>query len=401
MYIFTQILNSMVIQRDYIKELDELKKWFPIVAVTWARQVWKTTFLREQFPNYEYYNLETPSVLSMIENDPETFLKQKSHIIIDEVQKCPIIFNCLLEIVDERKIMADFIISWSENLLLSEKISQSLAWRAAYLKMAPFTFQELQNKNLLSDDYVEQIFKWFLPIIYDRDINPIKYYDEYIATYLERDVRQIKNVQDLDLFRKFVSLLAWRIWQMINYQSLSDDVWVEQKTIKRWISILEASYLTFKLYPYYENFWKRYIKSPKIYFMDTGLACRLLRINSVEELRNNSMIWNLFENMIVAEIKKQININWFGEECYFYRDSHQKEVDLVIDKANTQIPIEIKSSGAYSNEFIKWINYWKELNKNNPKKYPEDGFIIYTWKSISLWDVKIVNRKEFKYWRNS
>ena len=389
----------MVIQRSYIDELDELKKWFPVVAVTWARQVWKTTFLREQFPDYEYYNLETPSVLSMVEKDPETFLKQRSHIIIDEIQKCPILFSCLLEIVDERKIMADFIISWSENLLLSEKISQSLAGRAWYLRMNPFSFQELQNNNLLSDDYVEQIFKWFLPIIYDRGINPIRYYDEYIATYLERDVRQIKNIQDLDLFRKFIALLAGRIGQMVNYQSLSDDVWVEQKTIKRWISILEASYLTFKLHPYYDNFWKRYIKSPKIYFMDTGLACRLLKINSVEELRNNSMIWNLFENMIVAEIVKQININWTLEECYFYRDSNQKEVDLIIDKANSQIPIEIKSSGSYNRDFEKWINYWKELNRNNNKKHPEDWFIIYTWKTIDYWDTKIINWKDFKYSR--
>jgi predicted AAA+ superfamily ATPase len=201
------------------------------------------------------------------------------------------------------------------------------------------------------------------------------------------------------LFRKFIALLAGRIGQMINYQSLSDDVWVEQKTIKRWISILEASYLTFKLHPYYDNFWKRYIKSPKIYFMDTGLACRLLKINSVEELRNNSMIWNLFENMIVAEIVKQININWTLEECYFYRDSNQKEVDLIIDKANSQIPIEIKSSGSYNRDFEKWINYWKELNRNNNKKHPEHWFIIYTWKTIDYWDTKIINWKDFKYSR--
>ena len=152
----------MAIQRDYIRELNELRKGFPVVAVTWARQVGKTTFLREQFPDYEYYNLETPSVLSSVERDPEKFLKERSHIIIDEIQKCPILFSCLLEIVDSRKIMADFIISGSENLLLSEKISQSLAWRAWYLRMNAFSFWELQNYNLLSDSFAEQIFKWFL-----------------------------------------------------------------------------------------------------------------------------------------------------------------------------------------------------------------------------------------------
>lgn len=387
----------MAISRDYTNELNALKKWFPVVAITWARQVWKTTFLIEQFPDYEYFNLESPDTLSMIEQDPGQFLRSKSHIIIDEIQKCPILFSYLLEIVDTRKIMADFIISGSENLLLSEKISQSLAWRAWYLRMNAFSFQELQSQNLLSDDYVQQIFKGFLPIIYDREIDPVRYYNEYIATYLERDVRQIKNVQNLDLFRKFVSLLAGRIWQMINYQSLINDVWIDEKTVKSWISVLEASYITFKLHPYYDNFGKRYIKSPKIYFMDTGLACRLLKISSVEELKNHNMIGNLFENMIIAEIMKQINIHWNWEECYFYRDSNQKEVDLIIDKANTQIPIEIKSSGSYNQDFEKWIKYRKELNSNNPKKHPENWFIIYTGKSIDLWTTKVLNRKEFQY----
>ena len=389
----------MSLQRDYIKELNELKRWFPVVAVTGARQVWKTTFLKEQFPEYKYFNLESPDTLSYVESDPWKFLRTNSHIIIDEIQKCPILFDYLLEIVDSRKIMADFIISGSENLLLSEKISQSLAWRAWYLVMNAFSFWELQNNNMLSDDFAEQIFKWFLPVIYDRDISPVRYYDEYIATYLERDVRQIKEVQNLDLFRKFVALLAGRIGQMINYQSLSDDVWVDERTIKRWISILEASYLTVKLQPYYENFWKRYIKSPKIYFMDTGLACRLLKIGSVEELRNHHMIGNLFENMIVAEIIKQLNINWYWEECYFYRDSNQKEVDLIIDKANSQIPIEIKSSGTYNKDFEKWIRYWKELNRNNDKKHPEAWFVIYTWKTTDYWDTKIINWRNFRYTR--
>lgn len=385
----------MIITRKYLERLNVLRKWFPVVAITWARQVWKTTFLKEQFPDYKYYNLESPDTLEEVENDPWRFLKTQSHIIIDEIQKCPILFSYLLEIVDTRKVMADFIISWSENLLLSEKISQSLAWRVWYIKMDAFSFWELSDAKLLSQDFIEQIFKGFLPIIYDREIPPVEYYNQYISTYLERDVRQIKEVHDLDLFRKFVSLLAWRIGQMINYQSLSDDVWVDQRTIKKWISILEASYLTFKLHPYYDDFGKRYIKSPKIYFMDTWLACRLLRINSVEELRNHNMIGNLFENMIVAEIKKQINIYGHSEECYFYRDSHQKEVDLIIDKANTQIPIEIKSSSTYHKDFEKWINYWKELNQTNQKKHPEEWYVIYTWDTKGRWITKIMNWKEF------
>ena len=207
----------MALYRLYIDKLNVLKKGFPVVAITWARQVGKTTFLKEQFPDYKYYNLESPDTLSDVENDPWRFLREQSHIIIDEIQRCPILFSYLLEIVDSRKEMADFIISWSENLLLSEKISQSLAWRVWYLKMDPFSFKELKLNNLLSNNFVDQIFKGFLPIIYDRDIPPVVYYEQYIATYLERDVRQIKEVHDLDLFRKFVALLAGRIGQMINY----------------------------------------------------------------------------------------------------------------------------------------------------------------------------------------
>ena len=371
----------MNIQRDYLDRLENLKKIFPIIAVIWARQVWKTTFLKEQFKDYEYYNLESPATLELVKKDPEGFLKQRSHIIIDEIQKCPILFSCFLEIVDSRDELADFIISWSENLLLSEKISQSLAWRVWYLNMEAFSFSELSKNNLLADDFVEQMFKWFLPRIYDKQADPVEYYDQYIATYLERDVRQIKSVHDLWLFQKFIALLAGRIGQMINYTSLADDVWVEKTTITRWISILEASYLAIELHPYYENFGKRYIKSPKIYFTDTWLASRLLWINSVEELRKHHIVWNLFENMMVMETIKQINIRWTKERIYFYRDSKQNEVDVIIDKANSQIPIEIKSGSSFSRDYAKWINYWYKLNENNTNKKPDEGIIIYTWDS--------------------
>lgn len=387
----------MGFNRDYLNRLNGIRNGFPVIGIVWARQVWKTTFLKEQFPDYKYFNLESPETLSEVEKNPWWFLRDNSHIIIDEIQKCPILFSYLLEIVDTRQVMSDFIISGSENLILSEKISQSLAWRVWYIKMEPFSFSELQKYNLLSNSFVEQIFKWFMPVIYDREISIIDYYDWYIATYLERDVRQIKAVHDLNLFRKFVSLLAGRVGQMINYQSLAGDVWVDEKTIKSWISILEASYIIFTLQPYYENFWKRYIKSPKIYFTDTWVVCRLLWIKSPEELKNHYIIWNLFENMMVSEIRKQINILGTREKTFFYRDSNQKEIDLIIDKALTQIPIEIKSGGTYSKDFSKWIKYWYDLNRNNPSKKSEDGYIIYTWDTIDWSEIKVINWKEFQY----
>ena len=383
----------MNIQRTYLDKLNAIKTGFPIIWVVGARQVGKTSFLKEQFPDYQYYNLETPITLMKIKQDPLNFLQNNSHIIIDEIQRCPELFSYLQEIVDTRKEMADFIISWSENLILSEKISQSLAWRVWYIEMKPFLFSELQDVNLLPNTLYDQIFKGFFPTLYDREIAPDDYYDGYIATYIERDVRQIKDIKNLDLFRNFLALLAWRIGQMVNYVSLCNDLGVEVKTLKSWISILEASYLVFQLHPYYENFGKRFIKSPKIYFTDTGLVCRLLWIKSAEELKTHYLLWNLFENMVVSELKKQMNILWYRNNLYFYRDSNQNEVDVIVDYALKQIPIEIKSSSTFSQEFSKGIKYWNSLPH---KKQQENGLIIYTGDDFEMTDYHLVNRINYQ-----
>ena len=383
----------MNIQRTYLDKLNAIKTGFPIIWVVGARQVGKTTFLKEQFPDYQYYNLETPITLMKIKQDPLNFLQNNSHIIIDEIQRCPELFSYLQEIVDTRKEMADFIISWSENLILSEKISQSLAWRVWYIEMNPFLFSELQDVNLLPNTLYDQIFKGFFPTLYDREIAPDDYYDGYIATYIERDVRQLKDIKNLDLFRNFLALLAWRIGQMVNYVSLCNDLGVEVKTLKSWISILEASYLVFQLHPYYENFGKRFIKSPKIYFTDTGLVCRLLWIKSAEELKTHYLLWNLFENMVVSELKKQMNILWYRNNLYFYRDSNQNEVDVIVDYALKQIPIEIKSSSTFSQEFSKGIKYWNSLPH---KKQQENGLIIYTGDDFEMTDYHLVNRINYQ-----
>ena len=383
----------MAFHRGYSVQLEKIKHQFPILAITGARQVGKTTFLKEQFPDYTYYSLETPATLQKVQNDPLKFLQSESHIIIDEIQKCPELFSYLQEIVDTRGIMDDFIISWSENLLLSEKISQSLAWRVCYLKMNWFSLSELISLNLISDNLTEQMFKGFMPAIYHRNANPVVYYDSYIATYLERDVKQISEVHNLMLFHKFCCLLAGRIGQLVNYTSLANDVGVDAKTIVNWISILEASFLIFQLHPYYENLGKRLIKASKIYFTDTGLACRLLDIKSIKELENFYIYGNLFENMIIMDTVKKLNLNGSRENIYFYRDSNQKEVDLIIEKSLTQIPIEIKSSSTYSQEFSKGIKYWNSLPH---QKKQENGLIIYTWDDFEMKNYKLLNRKNYQ-----
>ena len=382
----------MAFHRWYSAQLEKIKHQFPILAITGARQVGKTTFLKEQFPDYEYYNLETPATLQQVKNDPLKFLQSKSHLIIDEIQKYPELFSYLQEIVDTRGEMDDFIISWSENLLLSEKISQSLAGRVCYLKMNGFSLSELANLNLLSNNLTEQMFKGFMPAIYDRNANPVVYYESYIATYLERDVKQISEVHNLSLFHKFCCLLAGRIGQLVNYTSLANDVGVDAKTIVNWISILEASFLIFQLHPYYENVGKRLIKASKIYFTDTGLVCRLLDIKTEKELENFYIYGNLFENMIIIDTLKQLNLQGNRENIYFYRDSNQKEVDLIIENSLTQIPIEIKSSSTYAQDFSKGIKYWNSLPHQKQQK---NWVIIYTGNNFEMKEFNLINRRDY------
>jgi predicted AAA+ superfamily ATPase len=296
-----------MIKREIENQIKILSKVFPVIAITGAIQTGKTTFLKYFFKKYKYYNLETPSTLTSVEADPKAFIHQQNHIIIDEIQRFPALISYIQEVADERKEMADFIVSGSENLIISEKISQTLAGRVGYVKMYPFSFSELMSIDKLDINSDKQIFNGFMPALYDRNIPPVVYYDQYIMTYLERDLRQLSSVHNLNLFRKFLALLAGRIGQLSNFTSLANDVGVDVKTIERWISILEASYLIFQLQPYYENYGKRFIKSSKIYFSDTGLACRLLGINSVKELKNHYLVGNLFENMIVINLLKELN----------------------------------------------------------------------------------------------
>ena len=313
--------------------------------------------------------------LTLVENDPAGFIKSNTKVIIDEVQKMPKLLSYIQVNVDERKLMGDYILSGSQNLLLSQSVSQSLAGRSAYVTLLPFSYQELQASGLQKISVYNQILTGFYPAIYDRDINPNDYFNEYLVTYVERDVRQLINIINLAQFRKFLGLLAGRIGQLLNLTSLANDVGVSHNTIEGWISVLEASYIVYRLPPYFGNFGKRLIKSPKVYFYDTGLACRLLNISSEEELNNHSSLGNLFENLIIGEIQKYI-INFSKSAAlYFYRDSNGNEVDLVVDTGIYKIPVEIKSSGTFSNDFLKGINNFNSLGE---RVLVKDSFVVYT-----------------------
>lgn len=384
-----------MIKRHITNQINRLRKGFPVLAITGPRQSGKTTLLKQMFPKYEYFNLENPETLFMIENDPAGFINsQQNKIIIDEVQRVPQLLSYIQSIVDEKKVMGNFIVSGSENLLLSEKINQSLAGRAAYVELLPLSNQELMSAKLLKPSVHKQIFTGSYPAIYDRKINPIDYYNQYIATYVERDLKQISSISNLSLFRKFLALLAGRIGQLINLSSLANDIGVAVNTIENWISILEVSYLVIRLQPHHQNLGKRHIKSPKIYFTDTGLACRLLGISSPTELQNHFLVGGLFENLVIMEIKKYLSNHINSAQLYFFRDSNGNEVDLIIDKGTKLIPIEIKAGATFSQSYLKGVEYWQNLVDSVKKTTKQSGFIVYSGKqahagkyySLLQWD---------------
>lgn len=368
-----------MIKRQITQRINELKKSFPVIVVTGPRQSGKTTLIREMFPDYEYFNLESPQTLQAIQDDPVGLINPETHkIIIDEVQRVPELLSYIQVAVDEQHIAGNFILSGSENLLLSEKINQSLAGRAAYVNLLPLSYEELKSAGKEYKDLYKQIFTGQFPALYSKKYKPFEYFEQYIATYVERDVKQISNLINLTQFRKFLGLIAGRIGQVVNNVSLANDVGVSPNTIENWISILEASYIVFRLQPYYENFGKRHIKSPKIYFTDTGLACRLLDLGESKQLENFFLIGGLFENFIILEIKKYLQNTRPTAKLFYFRDTHGNEVDLIIDQGTTQIPVEIKSGSTFSTSFLKGIRYWEKiLNEKSPKE-ALPGYVIYS-----------------------
>jgi predicted AAA+ superfamily ATPase len=377
-----------MIARDSAKSLKNIAEEFRVLVLTGPRQSGKTTLIKNEFPKYEYFNLENPDMFSLINSDPGGFMAiHDSKVIFDEVQRMPALLSYIQSIVDEKRTRGNFLLSGSQNILLSEKIGQSLAGRAAYHTLFPLSISELKSSELLRKNVWAQIFYGFYPEIYHEKINPINYYNQYISTYIERDLRQIKSVANLVGFKKFISLLAGRIGQLLDNSSLANDVGVSSATIENWLSILEASYLIIRLKPFHGNFGKRYIKSPKVYFTDTGLACRLLNIKSPEEAEFHYLRGGLFENLCVMDIYKTILNKQINADLYFFRTSDGKEVDLIIDGGNSQISMEIKSAGTYNNSFKTGIEHWNKLTGNKAAK----SIIAYSGKTAEVSGIKLMN----------
>jgi predicted AAA+ superfamily ATPase len=349
-----------MIKREVESELIKLSKQFKAVAVVGPRQSGKTTLTRYVFNRKPYVNLENPDSRRFALNDPRGFLSQySSGAVIDEVQRAPELFSYVQQLLDESSDKGRFIFTGSNNFLLQENISQSLAGRIAYIYLLPFTFTELSvDKNVNLSD---QILKGSYPPVFDQNIDFDKWYPNYIRTYIERDVRQIKNISDLNIFEKFLRLCAGRSGQLLNMSNLALETGVDSKTIAVWLSILESSFIVFRLYPYYKNFNKRIVKMPKLYFYDTGLICSLMSITSRSQLNLHPIYGGIFENMVVSEFKKHILNRAKNENIFFWRNNTGHEVDIIIETSDGLLPVEIKSGKTITNEFFNGINYWRKL----------------------------------------
>lgn len=362
-----------MIKRDILSKLLEVSNYYPITTVTGPRQSGKTTLIKSTFPKLPYVLLETPDLRRRALEDPKGFLNNYPNgAILDEVQNTPEIFSYLQGIVDEKPEIK-FVLSGSQNFLLLERISQTLAGRTSILKLLPLSLDELKKTKFPIEKSLEYIFKGFYPRIYHKNIPPDIFYPSYIQTYIERDVRSIKNIGDLETFGRFVQLCAGRIGQILNLDSLATDTGISANTAKSWLSILEASYVVHLLQPHHKNFNKRLVKRPKLYFYDTGLACNLLLIKSVAQLDLHHLRGSLFENFILNELIKSKFNQAQQPNFYFWRDKHGKEIDLIVETADKLIPVEIKSSSTYTKDFFKQLNYWNKLSGNNKN----DSYVVY------------------------
>lgn len=356
----------MHIKRKLADKVRDLSKFFPVIAIMGPRQSGKTTLAREVFPNYKYISLEEPRNREIATSDSAAFLdayKNSPGLILDEIQEVPALLSYMQTYVDLNNKPGFFIISGSHNFLLNEKISQTLAGRVAICTLLPLSVQEIMStKKELELNQI--LFNGSYPRLYSSGAAPTDLYPSYIRTYVERDVRQITNIADLLQFQRFMGLCAGRIGQILNITSLANDCGISVLTAKSWLSILAASYIIFLLQPHYKNFSKRLIKSPKLYFYDTGLACSILGIESEAQLFNHYLRGNLFESFIVSELSKQRYNEGKEPRLFFWRDKTGHEVDCVIERAQELVPVEIKVSTSISQDMFGGLNFWNDLAKS-------------------------------------
>jgi uncharacterized protein len=378
----------MMIQREMTRELLEAAGEYPVVTIFGPRQSGKTILARMTFPDREYASLENPDTRVMAEQDPRGFLSGfPDGAVLDEIQRVPDLLSYLQEITDQKHKPGMFILTGSHQPELHQNVSQTLAGRTAVLTLLPFSFRELLNFTSTLDPF-QLIVQGFYPRLHEQGLNHIRFFNSYLQTYVERDVRALINIRDLSAFQQFMTLLAGRVGQVVNASALSNDVGVTSTTIKNWISALKASFIVFELQPFHENIRKRVTRSPKIYFTDTGLAAFLLGIETPEQAFRDPLRGGLYENLVVQEVLKSALNRGRRPNLYFYRDTLGNEVDLIIKKGRELIPVEIKSAATFTPQFVKGIENFRHVA--GPRCRP--GIVLYNGgQDLTFKETRIVN----------
>jgi len=359
-----------MIKRVVANELIRLAKQYPVVTVTGPRQSGKTTLCKATFPKKKYVSLENLDHRRAANKDPKQFLQDfPDGAILDEIQRAPDLLSYIQGIVDENNKEGMFILTGSHQFELMDSVNQSLAGRTAIVRLLPFSYQEIYGVKNKKSDINQILFTGFYPRIFDKKLNPTEALSFYMTTYIERDVRSIIQIQDLAKFELFLKVCATQTGQLLNLSHLSNECGIAVNTAKQWLSVLEASFIVFLLRPHHKNFRKRLTKSPKLYFIDVGLAAFLLDIQDKVHLRNHPLRGALFETFIITELLKirfnQIQTN----NLYYFRDNVGNEVDVLLDMGSTVIPCEVKSGQTVNDEFFKGLNYYINLNKKVSKSY--------------------------------
>lgn len=393
-------------KRDITPTLKRFTK-FPVIALIGPRQSGKTTLIKKVFKNHRFVTLEAPDIRERAISDPRRFLRElenKQGIILDEFQHAPQILSYIQIESDEKNRPGYFVLTGSQNFLVNQAISQSLAGRVGILTLLPFSLNELKRNRLLDPLVDKVLIKGSYPRLYTSNFLSHEFYQSYIQSYVERDVRQLINVGNLRNFQKFMQLCAGRIGQLANFSDLATNCGISRKTAEQWISLLEASYIIFLLRPHFNNFSKRLIKTPKLYFYDTGLACSLLGLRSYEEVAISAFRGHLFENLIISDLFKQYFNQGQTAPLSFWRDKNGRiEIDCLINKGAYLIPIEIKSSETIVSDFFKSFSLWANAAKQNSSF----GYIVYagsshqtrsigevlSWKKVTQF-VNILNKKD-------
>jgi predicted AAA+ superfamily ATPase len=354
-----------MILRHASTTLQSLAHGYPILVLTGPRQAGKTTLAQSTFPGKPYVSLEDPDTRAFAEEDPRGFLARfPDGAILDEAQRCPALFSYLQTRVDAKRRMGEFVLTGSQQFGLLSNITQSLAGRVGLVQLLPFSLQELQEGGVPVASLDDLLWRGLYPPIHDRSLAPEQWFANYLMTYVERDVRQLIEVQNLSLFQRFLKLCAARCGQLLNMTSLGNDCGVSHKTVAAWLSVLEAGYVVFLLQPHHQNFGKRLVKTPKLYFHDTGLAAHLLGIHDEEHMAIHSARGALFENLVISELLKRRYNQGLTSNLYFWRNNTGEEVDVVVEHGDKLLPIEIKSGQTYNSDFLTGLNKWARYAGN-------------------------------------